>query len=334
MAWTLVASMGFVATLPGLSSGQDRRYENGRWVEVAEPREGTPEGELSLIRKHLADGSARKAQKLTEKWIERYPDHEGLEEAMFLRGQAMMDRGRYANAYEAFEEQLASFPGGMFVLRALHREYDIANAFVEGRKRRVWGIFWVGAEDYGTKIFTSIAATAPGTSIARKALLRMGDYYYEDGQYAAAVRVYDEFLKIYPKSKDAAYAMLQAARASHAQYRGVKYQDTPLLSARQRYRNFAEAFPEQASQIDVERILEDINESLAHKKHHIGRFYERVGRDGAATFYYRIVVDQFPGTRWADLAEEDLRRLDVQAASDDDASDELSRASASGKEES
>ena len=169
---------------------------------------------------------------------------------------------------------------------------------------------YLPAEDDAIQtILPRIAERAPGSALAERALLRIADYHYKEQDYKEAVQAYDQYLKVFSRSEKASYAMLQAARASLAGYRGPEYDDTPLLEARQRYQMFSQRFPLQADRADVPRILEQIRLSLARKAWTTAEFYERVGRKDAARFYYRLVVAQYPQTEWEAKSAAALRRL-------------------------
>jgi outer membrane protein assembly factor BamD (BamD/ComL family) len=118
---------------------------------------------------------------------------------------------------------------------------------------------------------------------------------------------------VFSKSPRAAYAMLQAAKSSYASFRGVDWDDTPLLDARQRYEAYRERFPLQAEQANVPRTLETIRLTLAQKMYGIGVFYERVHRPDAAKFYYKKVIETYPGTPSQSAASAALMRLGLSA---------------------
>jgi outer membrane protein assembly factor BamD len=304
-AWTLLV---LIALPGGLLRGQgDMEFKDG-WVKAPEAKKGTPTGELMIIRNALADDEPGDALDAAEEFLENYPQSALREEAMLLGGEAQMERGRYVDAYEWFERQVNEFPRGRYLDRALKREYQIADAFLDGRKKRMWGIFRVDATDDGLEILTRIVESSPGTAIARKALLRMGDYHFEQKEYAEAVAMYDQFLRLYGKSGQADYAMLRAARASHLQYRGPKYDDSPLESARQRYTVFAERFPKRAKKLNVSRTLQDITDQLAGKLWNTAAFYERVDRPKAAIYYYKLILEKYPTSQWSSNASQALKQ--------------------------
>lgn len=289
-------------------------WDNGRWVRGPAPVEGSPQGELALIRLHIEKRRYGEAVSQVEKFLKRYEGHPGRQEAMMLAGQAEEARQRDMQAYEWYEKQLQEYPAGEFSDRALGREYRIASDFLAGQKQVVWGFMWLSAEDEAIEILTRIAERAPMSTMAEDSLLLIGDYYFAEARYSQAAESYDDCVELFPRSARSPYASFRAARAVLSTYRGVKYRDTPLIEARLRFRTFADSYPSMAKAMNVDKILANIRKLLAHQDYYTARFYERVGRRRAAKFYYRQVTARYGRTDWSDRADEALKRLVAKEA--------------------
>jgi outer membrane protein assembly factor BamD (BamD/ComL family) len=294
--------------------GTEHVWRNGKWVPAPRPVEGTPEGHLALVRMHVDQGHPKSALKAVKKFMARYPNDKRREEIMMLAGQSEMDRGHYDKAYERFNEQMDQYRNGEFYDRAVQRQYEIADAFLKGRKRRAMWMFKVSAIDKGIEILNAIADRAPGTVVAEKALLRVADYHYNAKQVVQAVEAYDHYIKMFPKSPRGrlGHAMLRAARARYAQYRGEAFDDTPLTDAQQRFLIYSERYPEDANKANVPMVLSQIRNALVRRYFSSARFYQRVGRKTAAIFYYKKVVAQSAESHWARRASDALRDLGVK----------------------
>jgi len=299
-----------LAAWPCAQADEARVVWSGQgWVKAPPPEPGSAEGGLANIRSLVEAGQDSRALKAVDRFLQAHPASPAREEAMNLAGQALINLGRYWDAYDRFEQQLSNYPNGAFFDRALDREYMIACAFLQGRRRRAMKIFRVGARDDGIDILMRIAAHSPGSDLAERALLRVADYHFDRREYPEAIAVYDEFVKSRPRSTRRAYAMLRAARASLLSFRGVKWDETPLLDASVRFRVFARAYPVAAKRENIVGILTEIRQTLAHKVYHSGMFYERTDRPRSAVFYYRKVLREYPDSQWADDAKLRLDRL-------------------------
>lgn len=284
-------------------------WDGSQWVQPKAPEPGTPAFAIQIIRQHVSDGANEQAIELAEEFLVKHADSPLCEEALCLAGQAELNRGHYWDAYKWFERQIASYPNGPYYERALDREFIIGDAFLNGRRRRVFKILRLSAIDEGIDILMRISTHAPGTELGERALLRVADHHFNHQQYPEAIKVYDEFVQQNPSSTRRPYAMLQAARANLLNFRGVRYDETPLLEAAERFRVFAQAYPQAGRKENIPGILEDIRLSLAHKVFHAGQFYQRTHHPRAAVYYYRRVLAEYSDTHWAGSAQDKLDQL-------------------------
>ncbi len=312
--WCLLGFILAAAVMAGLclcaqAKEANMVWDGKSWVKAAPPAPGSAEGDLLNIRSLIEEGRYKKAVKAVDKFLILHSASPACEEAMNLAGQALIGRGRYWDAYHWYERQVANYPNGAFFERALDREYLIADAFLNGRRRRALKILRVSAREDGIDILMRISAHAPGSDLAERSLLRVADYYYGRAQYPEAIDTYDEFVKTNPQSTRRAYAMLRAARAALLSYRGVKWDDTPLLNATVRFRVLEKAFPAVGQKEKVPEILAKIQDTLAHKIYHSGTFYQRTKHPQAAAFYFRKVIREYPASQWAQQARGKLEYL-------------------------
>ncbi len=304
--WWLVV---LVAAPAAWGQGQALVWNGTEWVSPAPAEPGTPEGDLAMLREMIENGRNKTVVRAVERFLVSHGESPACEEAMNLAGQAMMNRGRYWEAYQWFERQISTYPNGAFFERALDREYRIADAFINGRKRRAMKIFRVPAEEDGIDMLLRIATHTPGTPLAQRALIRVADYHFSRAEYPEAIGAYEDIVKSHPLSEHRKYAMLQVARSYLLNFKGVAWDATPLLNARQRYTLFAQAYPRDAEKENVAGILDEIRLALAHKAYQTARFYERTHDPRAAAYYYHRVMQEYPETHWAHSARGRLDRL-------------------------
>ena len=272
------------------------------WKQKAKPKEGSPEALIVKINKSIEAEDYQYAIQLCQELQYNFPESPACEEAMFLQAQSYMNQGDYWEAYHYFEKQISTFPNGVFYDRAIDREYQIADAFLRGRKRRVFKFFKIDASEDGLEILEKIAALVPGTDLGQNAQLRIADYYFDEQDYIEAIAAYDFFVENNPTANKKSYAMLQAARASFLRYRGIQWEKSPLIDAAERYNVIAQAYPQLAKSENIAEILQQIRVELAHKLWHTARFYDRTNKPKAAIFYYAKLLEKYPRSKWAKQA--------------------------------
>ncbi|QOJ15064.1 MAG: outer membrane protein assembly factor BamD [Planctomycetia bacterium] len=284
----------------------------GTWGELPEPPPDPPTDELGRARTLLAEGNWRGANRLLKRWLEENGDHDRYLEGVFLYGESYFERGWYWEAYEQYEIVAEQGSGELFQL-ALRRETDVARAFLAGKKRRVLRIFWIVAYDDGIKILDRVWERTPGTRLGEIALKLKADYFFNTGELQSAQDEYVNLAREYPAGRFTRFAALRAAEAAAAAFPGIAYDERPLLNAQERYQEVLRVYPEYAQQQRVEERLSGIRSQRAEKDLYVAKWYERTGRRGAAEFYYRQILADWPETLAAAEAESRLRGLGFES---------------------
>lgn len=284
--------------------------DSDEWVAQPATPEGQPSDELSRARALLATGKARKARKRLDKWVERNADHERYYEGVFLFGESQFECKDYYKAYEQYELVVENTAGDLF-RHALVREKDVALAFLSGEKRIVWKILRLPAREEALEILDRIWERVPGTRLGEDALRIKADYFFNRGEMDIAQDEYAHLAREYPAGRFVQYAMLRSAESAEAAFPGIKFDARPLLEAEERYRQVEGSFPAYAERENVPQRLEGIRQLRAEKDLDIARWYERVRRPGAAEFYYRAILADWPDTLAAADARQRLRALGV-----------------------
>jgi len=299
------------AALTPAPAAAQQRYElsDDRWRAVEPPDPDSPAGQLQAIRKLLAEGEAKDAEKAATTWIETYPEHPLAVEAYLLRGDARVARNNLYKALFDYEYLIRRYPASEQFHTALRREFEIARMFVNGKNRDFLGLPILPADGDGAEILIRIQERAPGSAIGEKAHLLLGDYYFNDGQMSSAAEAYSLFLENYPDSPNREFAMLRTVQASLARYKGPRYDQRGLIEAQQRLKLYAAEFPASAEQIGANALTVRIRESLAQRDLITARWYVQRGEAVSAAVLLRRVITDYPDTAAAGEAVDELEAM-------------------------
>ena len=287
----------------------------GEWLELAPPVPGTPDGDLELARATLARGDSRRdfsrARKLLRQWIKTNFDSPRYAEALFYYADAEFQLGNLMKAYETYERLLDDYGATELATRALRNEMVVAQVYLSGRWRKVWGgMIRLPAYEEALDILERLATNrAPDTPIAEMAIKLKADYYYSKGDFSDAEQEYARLAREFPRSRYVRLALLRSAQSAFASFHGVRFDDGALVEAEERFEQFRKKYPRAAEEEGVPLLLEQIRNSRAQKEYAVGRFYERTKHPRAAAFYYRSLIKYWPDTTWAMLAQGRLDRL-------------------------
>ncbi len=95
---------------------------------------------------------------------------------------------------------------------------------------------------------------------------------------------------------------LREAFSSLAQFRGSRYDATPLLDARSQFQEIIDKYPDLATEENVPERIVRIDDTLAHKLVYIADFYTRTHHPAAAVYVYRSLIETYPNSRDAQTA--------------------------------
>jgi outer membrane assembly lipoprotein YfiO len=322
--------LGVFYLLPSILSdsaiAQDLSWElrGDRWQQVDNPTGTTiPDETLERVETMLQNKQYQSARRLAVNWIKSKQPKKGAttqpsqlvaptpnrDRAIYLLGMANYHIGNRIMAFYNFDELLDYYPASRYFYPALQQQYEIADQFLRGYKRRFLGFRVLGAETEAAEMLYRVQQRAPGSPVAEQALLRTADYYYASGQFDLAADAYGAYVRSYPRSPYLARVRLRQAFAALAQFRGVRFDATPVIDARQQLTDLATAFPRVAEEENIGAILRRIDASLARKIYWTADFYRRTGKPRAAVYYYRYLERTYPGSREADSATRALERM-------------------------
>ena len=82
-----------------------------------------------------------------------------------------------------YEDLLNNFPTSDLFLPTLEREYNLADAFLNGYKRNFLGLRILPVTDDALELLDRIQDRQRGSAMAEQAGLRVADYYYNGGSF-------------------------------------------------------------------------------------------------------------------------------------------------------
>lgn len=267
------------------------------WRPTAEPAEpGTPEAQLQEAAKALVLGEADRAEALASAWIERNDLHPMLPRAYLIRADARVALDDEYEALFDYEVIARLYAGSDVFVTALQREFEIGKQYLNGRKRKLWGVRWASAVEDGEELLIRVQERLPGSRLAEQAGMELADYYFKKGDVRLAAEAYDLFIENYPDSDQISKARLRQISSNLAAYKGPRYDPSGLDEAKLKLREIQMIEPATAQRIGSDGILFRINESEATKLLVNARWYLQTRDPIAAERTIRRLIVQHPNT--------------------------------------
>jgi outer membrane assembly lipoprotein YfiO len=256
------------------------------------------------------------AHSLVLNWLKRNRSASDRDRGLFLLAESYYQYGDRLKAFYQLDELLDLHPDSKLFYPALEKQYEIADRYLRGYKRRLFGLPLLGAEDEAIDMLFRIQERVPGSPMAERALLRTADYYYHKGQYELAADAYAFYARAFPRSPVIPRVKLRQAFSALAQFRGRYYDVTPLIDARAQLEGLQAAFPEMAEQEGIAPIVKRIDASMADKLYWTGNFYRRTNDYRGAAYMFRYLISRYPDSPEAAKAQQRLDQLPKWALHD------------------
>lgn len=321
------AGMALSLALAAPASAESKTFEfsgDGQWSQVAAPATALEAGSaatqpagpiptLDRVEHLLRERRSKQAEKLAIKWVLANPAHPQRDRGLFLIARSLYQYGNRIRAYYYLDQLMDEYPSSPHFYAALELQYTIADKYLDGYKRRFFGIPAFHAYDEAVEMLYRIQNRSPGSQLAEKALLRTANFYYNNQDYDFAADTYAAYLRTYPRSPQTQRVKLRQAYSLYAQFRGPRFDATPVIDAREQLRSLAAQSPQLAAEENIPALVEQLDRNLARKLYVTGDFYRRTDEPEGAAYTFKYLTKAYPDTPEADRAERELAKLPPEA---------------------
>jgi len=244
-----------------------------------------------------------------------FPETAGPDFDIFVKAEIYYCKDEFSKAVRNYNKMLTEFPKSKLTDAALGREFAVAKAYLAGRKKTLLGFIKIKGYAEGIKIMEKIAERVGlDTQMGIDASVAVAENYEQRRKFNEAFLKWWEISLEWetgPVGRDALLGMARNKHAvynKHPEYKRPFYDSSCLSSAKSYYVRFKLLYPQNAREIGVDEILEEIDEQLAYKQLSIGRYYQRTGSIQSANLYFDMVVKDWPGSKAAQEAKELLTK--------------------------
>lgn len=255
-----------------------------------------------------------------------------VEEALFYEAESYYLQKNYRAAEPLFKKLLGTeFRYGRYQEQAAKRLFEIADYWLEDTRAEIkaweekrqgnrWLVMpasyvhvtqdkpWLDSEGRAMRALEEVRLYDLNGPLGEKALMMMATVKAFREDYREADYYFSELFKHYPNSPLAPEAIKRSIICKQMMTGGSVYDTRVLHEARQLIQT-AQSYPELANNDFLRRQLISIGTQQADQDFNIAEFYRRTGHPGAAYFYYELVSRRYPGSKYAERAEERKREM-------------------------
>ena len=151
--------------------------------------------------------------------------------------------------------------------------------------------------------FQRLIFNYPGESLADTAQYYLAMSYYKDKEYALAAGEFQRLLSAFPASEFTEAGHYHLAMTHYKRSPKYSLDQSSTYEAVEQFALYLDAFGE-GEFADSSRVkLGELRNKLARKAYRNGLIYMKVGDYVAAIVYFDYLLQEFPGTDWAQSAQ-------------------------------
>ncbi len=253
-------------------------------------------------------GNFSAAYKITKNLHKKTKNKEQQSRTRFLATECLFHLKKYEKVADIYDNYLKLFPQSEYLSQVIQRKFEIGFMYLDGKNRTLFGLPILPAIDWGMNTIRHTLENHPYAEPSEIYHLKLADTLFRKKKFEDARLEYEVFLKTYPKSQAAAHALLSQGLCRLKEYLGPNYDQDPLLQSEQIFDKFLFRFPQsplldQARQLQLKTISR-----LAERDYATACFYLETNRPKAANVYFTNVIQEYPGTPWAEKARARLNQ--------------------------
>ena len=305
----ILAFLVSFSAVPPASAGWIWSPHTG-WVGPSGAVRDTPEEQLAVAVAFFERQEYDRARQEFRKLLKAYKDSPQAPEAQYYLGRCEEEQGDYDKAFLEYRKTIQVYPSTIRFDEILEREYRIANSFLSGKKRQLFGIAaLLPARGKAVEILQAIVEDGPFSEYGLLAQYKLGEAHLALKDYEQAVSAFEQVVTRYPNAPLVDKARFQIAIASLRGTFRAGYDQSSTDLAIQELAVFIREYPQSDLVTEAKERVTGLREQRAEHDYQVGQFYERRQHPHAAITYYEAILERFAETSWASLAAERLTAL-------------------------
>lgn len=264
-----------------------------------------------------ADGSLEKALGAYRGLVRKFPQAIMAPRAQWKVAELYERLGNYDRAFDAYSAYITTYRRGADFDKAVESEFRIAKLFLDGERRRLFGMKTLPSMYRAQEMFQAILKDAPYSKWAPLAQFNIGVALEKQGKPADALAAYQTVVEKYPGSPVVADAYYQIAYVHYQAIRNGSYDQATREKAVESFEEFIARFPQNEKVPQAKENLQQLSGGHNVNALEIARFYDKQKNYKAAVVYYNEVIRLEAGSENAKSAKTRIEELKNSVGSDE-----------------
>ena len=262
------------------------------------------------------NGDEKKAVEAYRAVLKHFPLAPEAPLAVLRVAQIQDKRGDYERAFQFYDTYLEKYPEGDDFKAALDSMVKIAKRFMDGERRRLFGLKLFSSNVRAQEMLESILKRAPFSSGAAQIMLYRAAMLERQSKDQEAILAYQEILERFPSDPVAEDAQYQIG---YIRLKGVKhgsYDAVDRIRAQESFEDFLNRAPASGKSTQARENLQKLDADQRKSTLEVAKFYEKTGKTKAAVVYYEDLIRLYPESEEGKTAKTRLSALKVQKGED------------------
>ena len=288
---SLILALSLLPTLPAHAAVIYRPGEGFHGeAEDAGTLEKSASEQLHKAEALEAEGSLSKAIGAYRGLLSGFPASGAAPQAQFKIAELQEQIGEPERAFNSYGKYISNYPRGKEFDVVVERQFGIAKAFLEGERRKLFGMKTFPSMERAQKMFEEIVKNAPYSKEAPLAQFNIGMALEKQGQYADAVAAYQLAVDKYPNDDVAGDAQYQIGYVQMHLIENGTNDAASRVKARDAFEDFTVRYPQSEKIPQARENIDRLSGTSLKKNLEVARFYEKTKNFKAATIYYNTVI--------------------------------------------
>jgi outer membrane protein assembly factor BamD len=248
--------------------------------------------------------------------LRAFPLSQQTAEARLKLGDLLERRGKFEDAFETYDQLLVKNPESKQFTNALDGMFAIGKRYMNGEKRRLFGVKTFSSNRRAEEMFDTILKRAPYARTAPQVMLFRGMVLERQGKDAEALASYQQIIERFPSDSVADDAQYQMGYIRLRSVKSGSYDSVDRVRAQESFEDYLNRAPQNGKIPQARENLQLLESNRRKATLDAAKFYEKTGKTKAAAIYYKEIVRNHPGTEEAGLAKKRLETLKVELGAD------------------
>ena len=245
-----------------------------------------------------------------------FPLSQQTAEARLKLGDLLERRGKYEEAFETYDQLLVKNPESRQFTGALDGMFAIGKRYMNGEKRRLFGVKTFSSNRRAEEMFDTILKRAPYARSAPQVMLFKGMVLERQGKDAEALASYQQIIERFPSDSVADDAQYQMGYIRLRSVKSGSYDSVDRVRAQESFEDYLNRAPQNGKVPQARENLQLLESNRRKASLDAAKFYEKTGKTKAAAIYYKDILKNHPGTEEAAFAKKRLETLKAELGAD------------------